>query len=145
METSLVLPFLLVSFLILFTDRRIFHQAFRSEAAPSFRPIQMRNAHNMVLNLLNSPVEYGNHFQTWVSPLSWRGLTVRYFVHRFSTSLIVSIMYDYDTLPRDDPFISMVERSTEIAVRELRPEVAAVVGEFPICASCLVLPESVTQ
>ena len=61
METSLVLPFLLLSFLILFTDRRIFHQAFRSEAAPSFRPIQMRSAHNLVLNLLHSSAEYRAH------------------------------------------------------------------------------------
>jgi hypothetical protein len=51
----------------------------------------------------------------------------------------MSIVYDYDTLPRDDPFIAMVERSLEISVRELRPEVAAVVGEFPICASFLLM------
>ncbi|OJA14103.1 hypothetical protein AZE42_12964, partial [Rhizopogon vesiculosus] len=57
--------------------RRIFHQAFRAEAAPSFRPIQMSNAHNMVLNLLHSSVEYGTHF------------------HTFSTSVIMSIVYDY--------------------------------------------------
>ncbi|KAG1751275.1 cytochrome P450 [Suillus paluster] len=94
--------------------RRIFHQAFRSEAAPAFRPIQMRNAHNLVLNLLASPEEYGAH------------------LHTFSTSIIMSIVYDYDTAPRDDPFIAIVERSLEISVRELRPEVAAVVGEFPI-------------
>ncbi|KAJ8581858.1 cytochrome P450 [Rhizopogon salebrosus TDB-379] len=94
--------------------RRIFHQAFRSEAAPSFRPIQMRNAHSMVLNLLNSSEEFGTHF------------------HTFSTSIIMSIVYDYATLPRDDPFIALVEQSLEISVRELRPEVAAIVGEFPI-------------
>jgi hypothetical protein len=52
--------------------------------------------------------------------------------NRFSTSIIMSIVYDYATLPRDDPFIALVEQSLEISVRELRPEVAAIVGEFPI-------------
>ncbi|KAG0707020.1 cytochrome P450 [Suillus ampliporus] len=94
--------------------RRIFHQAFRSEAAPSFRPIQMRNAHNLVLNLLASEAEYGAHLYT------------------FSTSIIMSIVYDYDTAPHDDPLIAVVERSLEISIRELRPEVAAILGEFPI-------------
>ncbi|KAG2054867.1 cytochrome P450 [Suillus hirtellus] len=94
--------------------RRIFHQAFRLEAAPSFRPIQMRNAHNLILNLLAYPEVYGTHF------------------HTFSTSVIMSITYDYSTAALDDPFIALVERSLEISVRELRPEVAAVVGEFPI-------------
>ncbi|KAJ8588732.1 cytochrome P450 [Rhizopogon salebrosus TDB-379] len=94
--------------------RRIFHQAFRSEAVPSFCSIQMRSAHNMVLNLLHSSEEYGTH------------------LHAFSTSIIMSIVYDYATLPRDDPFIAMVERSSEILTRELVPKVACVVGEFPI-------------
>ena len=52
------------------TDRRIFHQAFRLEAAPSFRPIQMRNAHTMVLNLLHSPLEYRTHLHSCVLLLS---------------------------------------------------------------------------
>ncbi|KAG2154435.1 cytochrome P450 [Suillus bovinus] len=94
--------------------RRIFHQAFRSEAASSFRPIQMRNAHHLILNLLASPEPYGTH------------------LHTFSTSIIMSVTYDYSTAPLDDPFIALVERSLEISVRELRPEVAALVAEFPI-------------
>ena len=57
----------------------------------------------------------------------------------------MSIVYDYSTLPRDDPMISLIERSLEISVRELRPEVAAIVGEFPICGSYLLRPVSVTQ
>ncbi|KAG1739327.1 cytochrome P450 [Suillus lakei] len=94
--------------------RRIFHQAFRLEAAPSFRPIQMRNAHNLVLNLLASSEVYGTH------------------LHTFSTSVIMSIVYDYSTASLDDPFVALVERSLAISVSELRPEVAAVVAEFPI-------------
>ena len=58
----------------------------------------------------------------------------------------MSIVYDYSTLPRDDPIVSLIERFLEINVRELRPEVAAIVGEFPISGSYLLLrPVSVTQ
>ena len=51
-------------------DRRIFHQAFRSDAVPSFHPIQMRNAHNLVSNLLDSSEKYRSHLQTLVTLLS---------------------------------------------------------------------------
>jgi len=96
--------------------RRIFHEAFHLEAVSSFRPIQLRNAHNLIQNLLASPEVYGTHF------------------HTFSTSIIMSILYDYSTAPVDDPFLALIERSLEIDVKVLRPEVAAVVAEFPICA-----------
>ncbi|KAG1897549.1 cytochrome P450 [Suillus fuscotomentosus] len=94
--------------------RRIFHEAFHLEAVSSFRPIQLRNAHNLIRNLLTSPEVYGNHF------------------HTFSTSIIMSILYDYSMAPVDDPFLALIERSLEIDVKVLRPEVAAVVAEFPI-------------
>jgi hypothetical protein len=57
----------------------------------------------------------------------------------------MSIVYDYDPLPRDDPLVAMVQRSTEITGREITPEVAAIVGEFPIRASFILRCESVTQ
>jgi len=94
--------------------RRIFHEAFHLEAVSSFRPIQLRNAHGLILNLLASPEVYGTHF------------------HTFSTSIIMSIMYDYTTAPVHDPFLALVERSLEISVKSLRPEVAAVLTELPI-------------
>ncbi|KAG2086387.1 cytochrome P450 [Suillus discolor] len=73
--------------------RRIFHEAFHLEAVSSFHPIQMRNAHSLILNLLASPEVYGTHF------------------HIFSTAIIISIMYDYAIAPVDDPFLALVERS----------------------------------
>ncbi|KAG1845248.1 cytochrome P450 [Suillus tomentosus] len=94
--------------------RRIFHEAFRLEAVSSFRPIQMRNARSLILNLLASPEVYGTH------------------LHTFSTSTIISIMYDYAIAPVNDPFLALIERSLEIDVRVFRPEVAAVVTQFPI-------------
>jgi len=52
----------------------------------------------------------------------------------------MSIVYDYTTLPRDDPFVELVERSLDVSVKVLTPEVAAILGEFPLCASCLQRP-----
>ncbi|KAG2086386.1 cytochrome P450 [Suillus discolor] len=97
-----------------FTDRRIFHEAFHLEAVSSFRPIQMRNAHSLILNLLASPEVYGTHF------------------HIFSTAIIISIMYDYAIVPIDDPFVTLIERSLEIGIKALRPEVTAILTELPI-------------
>ncbi|KAG1858592.1 cytochrome P450 [Suillus tomentosus] len=96
------------------TNRRIFHEAFRLEAVSSFRPIQIRNARSLILNLLASPEVYGTH------------------LHIFSTSTIMSIMYDYAIAPVNDIFLALIERSLEIDVRVFRPEVAAVVTQFPI-------------
>ncbi|KAG2074091.1 cytochrome P450 [Suillus decipiens] len=94
--------------------RRILHQAFRLEAASFFHPIQMRNAHHLILNLLASSEVYGTHLQT------------------FSTSVIMSIVYDYTAAPLDDPFVALLERSLQVSVKALRPDVAAVLAEFPI-------------
>ncbi|KAG2093331.1 cytochrome P450 [Suillus discolor] len=94
--------------------RRIFHQAFHLKAVSSFRPIQMRNTRILMLNLLASPEVYGTHFNT------------------FSTSIIMSIMYDYAIAPANDPFLALVDRSLEIDIKLFRPEVAAVVTQFPI-------------
>jgi len=43
----------------------------------------------------------------------------------------MSIVYGYETAPRDDPIISIVERAVKLAVESIRPEVAAVLGLFP--------------
>ncbi|KAG1785782.1 cytochrome P450 [Suillus plorans] len=94
--------------------RRIFHEAFHLKAVSSFRPIQMRNTRSLILNLLTSPEVYGTHFNV------------------FSTSIIMSIMYDYAIAPVDDPFLALVDRSLEIDIKLFRPEVAAVVTQFPI-------------
>jgi hypothetical protein len=43
----------------------------------------------------------------------------------------MSILYDYDTLPHDDPLVEVVGKTLELAVQELRPEVTAVLSAFP--------------
>lgn len=45
----------------------------------------------------------------------------------------MSLVYDYDASGVDDPIIAHVERATNIAVKEMRPEVAALIAAFPLC------------
>ncbi|OJA08488.1 hypothetical protein AZE42_02840 [Rhizopogon vesiculosus] len=94
-------------------QRRIFHQAFRAEAALSYRPMQQRKIQQLLHNLLHTPHEFLNH------------------LHIYSSSVIMSVTYDYDTEPRDDPLVEVVGKTLELALQELRPEVAAVLSAFP--------------
>ncbi|KAG1743483.1 cytochrome P450 [Suillus lakei] len=94
-------------------QRRIFHQAFRAEAALVYRPMQQRKAQQLIRDMLNTPEEFVNH------------------VHAYSSSVIMSASYDYDT-EHDDPLVELVGKSLKLAVQELRPEVAAVFGALPI-------------
>ncbi|KAG9316837.1 cytochrome P450 [Chiua virens] len=94
--------------------RRFFHQAFHLNAAPSFRPSQMRKAHDLIMRLVSKPHDFRAHIQT------------------LSTSTIMSLVYDYNASGVDDPIVAHVERATNIAVKELRPELAAVIAAFPL-------------
>lgn len=50
-----------------------------------------------------------------------------------STSTIISIVYDYDASGMNDPIVAQVERATDIAIKEMRPEVTAIMAAFPLC------------
>ncbi|KAG1759313.1 cytochrome P450 [Suillus occidentalis] len=94
-------------------QRRIFNQAFRAEAALSYRPMQERKAQQLVRDMLDNPEEFLKH------------------VHAFSSSVIMSASYDYDT-KHNDPLVELIGKSLKLAVEELRPEVAAVFIALPI-------------
>ncbi|KIJ18530.1 hypothetical protein PAXINDRAFT_70972, partial [Paxillus involutus ATCC 200175] len=93
--------------------RRLFHQAFHLNTAPSFRPIQMQKAHDLIGNLLSAPSNYPTH------------------LHILSISTIMAIVYDYKVTGTNDPIVVHVERAIDIGVNELRPSVAAVIAAFP--------------
>jgi len=44
--------------------RRIFHQTFHPVAALKFRPLQIRRARQMIVNLIDDPRNYNSHFAT---------------------------------------------------------------------------------
>ncbi|KAI9571684.1 cytochrome P450 [Boletus coccyginus] len=94
--------------------RRFFHQAFHLNAAPSFRPVQLRKAHDLIMRLASKPQDFPAHLQV------------------LSTTTIMSLVYDYDASGMDDPIVAQVELAMSIAIKEMRPEVTAIVAAFPL-------------
>jgi len=43
----------------------------------------------------------------------------------------MSAVYDYETMPKNDPMVNVVGRALKLAVEEVRPEVAAFFSVFP--------------
>ncbi|KAG2149034.1 cytochrome P450 [Suillus bovinus] len=93
-------------------QRRIFHQTFRAEAALSYRPMQQKKVQQLICDMYDAPEEFLKH------------------IHVFSSSVIMSASYDYETKP-DDPLVDLIGKSLELAVQELRPEVATVLNALP--------------
>ena len=48
-------------------SRRIVHQTFRADSALKFRPMQIRRAREMIVNLIDDPQHYHSHFATSVT------------------------------------------------------------------------------
>ncbi|OAX38075.1 cytochrome P450 [Rhizopogon vinicolor AM-OR11-026] len=87
-------------------SRRIFHQTFRPDSALKFRPMHIRRAHEMILNLLDEPQQYNSHFAT------------------FSSSVAMSAVYDYESSARDDPLVRVVADALDIGLAMMTPEKA---------------------
>lgn len=45
----------------------------------------------------------------------------------------MSALYDYETMPKNDPMVDVVGRALKLAVEEVRPEVATFFSVFPFC------------
>ncbi|KAG2136656.1 cytochrome P450 [Suillus clintonianus] len=93
--------------------RRLFHQTFRPDSALKFRPMQMRRAREMIVNLIDDSQHYHTHFVT------------------FSSSVAMSVVYDYQPSARDDPLIRIMEKAVEIGLKVITPERAILLKLFP--------------
>ncbi|OJA20255.1 hypothetical protein AZE42_04312 [Rhizopogon vesiculosus] len=89
------------------------HQTFRPESALKFRPMQVRRAHEMIVNLLDEPQQYNSHLAT------------------FSSSIGMSAVYDYEVSARDDPLVRIVADALDIGIAMMTPERAVVLKLFP--------------
>ncbi|KAH7925530.1 cytochrome P450 [Leucogyrophana mollusca] len=96
--------------------RRLIHQTFRADASLSFRPMQIRKAHQLLNNLLDDPINYVAHFQT------------------YGASIGMSTVYDYDAAPRDDPLVEIVNRALVLGIKVMTPERAVLLSAFPFLA-----------
>ncbi|KAG2118778.1 cytochrome P450 [Suillus discolor] len=94
-------------------SRRLFHQTFRSDSALKFRPMQIKQAREMILNLIDDAQNYHSHFAT------------------FSSSVAMSATYGYQTSPRDDPLVRIVENALAIGLEVVTPEKAILLKTFP--------------
>ncbi|KAG1837779.1 cytochrome P450 [Suillus subalutaceus] len=93
--------------------RRLFHQTFRLESALKFYPMQIRRAREMVVNLVDDPQHYYDHFAT------------------FSLSVVMSTVYDYNISARDDPVVQTVIKALVPGLTLLTPERALMLKTFP--------------
>ncbi|KAF9241412.1 cytochrome P450 [Melanogaster broomeanus] len=93
--------------------RRIFHQTFRADAALTFRPMQLRRACQLIVNMIDDPDEYAFHFST------------------FSAAVAMSAVYDYEPSPRNDPMIHIVDRFLQASIPAIAPEKAILLKIFP--------------
>ncbi|KAG2134902.1 cytochrome P450 [Suillus bovinus] len=93
--------------------RRLFHQTFRSESAAKFRSMQIRRALEIVINLVDDPQNYYDHFAT------------------FSLSVVMSTVYDYNISARDDPMVQIVIKALIPGLTLITPERALMLKTFP--------------
>ncbi|KAG2069904.1 cytochrome P450 [Suillus decipiens] len=93
--------------------RRLFHQTFRPESAIKFYPMQMSRVHEMIINLIDGPQHYYDHFAT------------------FSMSVVMSTVYGYNTSARDDPLVQTVVEALIPGLTLLTPERALMLKTFP--------------
>ncbi|KAG1837787.1 cytochrome P450 [Suillus subalutaceus] len=93
--------------------RRLFHQTFRPDSALKFRPMQIKRAREMIVNIIDDPQHYHSHFAT------------------FSSSVGMSAAYSYQTSPRDDPLVRIVEDALAIGLKVMTPERATLLKMFP--------------
>ncbi|KAJ7600384.1 cytochrome P450 [Mycena floridula] len=79
-----------------FKQRRLFNQYMSHRTSDSYRPIQLRQAHVLVNELLDSGTE--NYDQT---------------LSRFATSILVKVAFGYEIQSNDDPFMAILDRFTK--------------------------------
>jgi len=112
-------------------QRKMLQRSFREDAAPVFRPMQASKTHELLLNLLEDPLDCLNDLEVWVnfhSPLFAVGVES---IFRYSSSIIMSAVYSYQSVRRNDDMVELVKDALNIILKELRPEIAAIFTSFP--------------
>ncbi|KAH7884291.1 cytochrome P450 [Phlebopus sp. FC_14] len=98
------------------SQRKVFQKPLRPEGAALYRPMQLKRARELVKNMLDAPLEYREHFQT------------------FATSIIMSATYGYHPAVRNDPVVAKIQTTIHTFGTAVTPELSAVFSAFPWCA-----------
>ncbi|KAG6327960.1 hypothetical protein ID866_11129, partial [Astraeus odoratus] len=93
--------------------RRLFQLAFKPKAIPRYWSMQQNRANQMLLNILATPNDCFAHFQT------------------YSSSIIMSSAYDYETEPREDPLVDLIDKALKLATSSIRPDIVVISRVFP--------------
>ncbi|KIJ12558.1 hypothetical protein PAXINDRAFT_14638 [Paxillus involutus ATCC 200175] len=93
--------------------RRIFHQTFRADSAATFRPLELRTARQIIVNMIDDPDQYASHYLT------------------FSAALTLSAVYDYEISPRNDPMMHIVNGFLKASMPAATAERMVLLGIFP--------------
>ncbi|KAN0078124.1 Cytochrome P450 [Tylopilus felleus] len=93
--------------------RRICHQALNAKAAEKFWPMQCARARQLIVNLVEDPQRFSVH------------------LHTYSTSIIMSVVYGYDTSPTNDPWVEYAERAMKALSKAADPKSTALLRRFP--------------
>ncbi|KAG1785838.1 cytochrome P450 [Suillus plorans] len=84
-----------------------------TRAVAKFRPMQIKCAREIIVNLVDDPQNYHDHFAT------------------FSLSVVMSTVYDYDIGALDDPMVQTVIKALVPGLTVLTPERALLLKTFP--------------
>ncbi|KAH7927600.1 cytochrome P450 [Leucogyrophana mollusca] len=112
--------------------RRLFHQTFRPDHVQTYRPMQLQKGYQLLLGLLDTPEDIFGHLKRSVCPLQDGDHPIPIsYAHRHGSSIIMAAAYGYDTKPRDDPYVTAIQKALDFLIAYLSPQASAVVGAFP--------------
>ncbi|KAG2359073.1 cytochrome P450 [Suillus spraguei] len=93
--------------------RRIFHQSFRPEGAKAYLPIQLRKSRQLLESIIESPERYQHHIEL------------------FSSSIIMSAVYDYEAKPNGDPLLLIAEKAINVFLELATLRTSIILEAFP--------------
>ncbi|KAI6155467.1 cytochrome P450 [Pisolithus tinctorius] len=96
--------------------RRMYNVAFSQQITKKYQLVQMSKVHQLLVNLLSTPLDYPNHFAT------------------LSTAIIMAITYGYEVASNGDPFVTNVVSLAELATIAFTSERAALLNAIPLLA-----------
>ena len=111
--------------------RRFFHQTFRREAVCRFTPLQHRKACQLLRKLLDSPDQFPDHIFEYDFHSNCLETVLMKLHHRYTGSVILSSVYDYDAKSRKDELFGVIRETLKVTVHAMRPDVSILVGACP--------------
>lgn len=108
------------------------HQAFHPAAAVQFQPQERKATLGLLLRLLDEPDGLMSHLRLYVTRiLSASAVMMAYGLVRMTGETIMSITYGLDVLPKDDPYLTTIERGIASLVSAAAPG-AFLVNSIPV-------------